>query len=106
MSCKKEKNNDSKEREQVKLKNQKNSDSIRKEISEEISENFKKIHMRKSSCSNRSPIYGEGAFNEDLIDSSLEQGNFYESPVTNFSSSCSLHTLPFSFLIQNNSYTG
>jgi len=50
MSCKKEKNNDSKERDQVKLKNEKNSDSTRKEISEKISNDPKNKDDRNLIC--------------------------------------------------------
>lgn len=85
MSCKKEKNKDSKERDQVKLKNQKNSDSIRKEISEEISEFFKNIHIGEFSCSNRLSIHRRGVLNENLIDYSLGQENICDSSLPNIS---------------------
>lgn len=75
MSCKKEKNNDSKERDQVKLKNEKNSDSIRKEISEKISDDPRNLHDQNLFCTNHSTSKKstEGFHNEVFIEPNLRK---------------------------------
>ena len=83
MYCKKKKNDILKKRDQAKLENQVNSDSIKQEILNKISENFKNVNMGESSCSNRSPIYRGNPINYVQMDFSLNQGNFCESPIAN-----------------------
>ncbi len=53
MYCKKEKEENSKKRINIKLKDHLNSDSISQEISEKISNNSKSTHDQKSSCTNK-----------------------------------------------------
>ena len=68
---------------QAALKDYVNSDSIRQETSDKISENSKKVHEGESSCSNRSLIYRENALNNNQMDYSLNQGNFCGSFLAN-----------------------
>lgn len=82
MSCKKERNNDSKKRDQVKLKNEKNSDSIRQEISEKVLDDSRNMRNQNLLCTNnpisiKLPI---GFHNKVFINPNL--GNLWEETST------------------------
>jgi len=93
MSCKKEKNENSKESAKANLKDQENLESIKQETSNKISEGSRDIRNRNLSCT--TPISRkksvEGFHNEMLID--LNQGDLCEPTSTNVSEVKNIETI-------------
>ena len=102
MSCKKEKNENSKESGKAKLKDQEILESIKQETSEKIAINSKNIHERTNSNSNRSKKYRGNAFNNNQIIYSLNPGNFCESPLPVISEGENLSSSESVWLINGN----
>lgn len=85
MSCKKEKNDNSKEGGKAKLRDRENSESIKKEISEKNANNSKNINERGNSGRRRSKNNrGNLLYNNQAIYSS-NHVTFYGEPLPNIS---------------------